>query len=143
MNEEEWDVDCWKISVQRVKNYFIDSLLFQDFLETDENLEPKEPDFDNEADTELEAEEECLWEINPIIISIDNLDFNTTANVEGEWFINEDLDLVYFSVFASDSVLSDTSTDVDSDQWLAVDALTLLYVPIKSSFMVREKTSDA
>ena len=48
-------------------------------------------------------------------MSIDKLDFNTTANVEGEWFINEDFDLVYFSAFASDSISSDTSTDVDSD----------------------------
>ena len=39
-------------------------------------------------------------------MSIDELDFNTTANIEGEWLINENLDLAYFSVFASDSVLS-------------------------------------
>jgi len=35
-------------------------------------------------------------------MSIDKLDINTTANVEGEWFINENLDLAYFSAFASD-----------------------------------------
>ena len=38
-----------------------------------------------------------------------------------------------FSVFASDSVLSDTSTDVDDDPWSAIDALTSLHVPIRSS----------
>ena len=58
-------------------------------------------------------------------------------------FINENLDLAYHSVLASDSVPSDTSTDVDSDQWSVVDALTSLHAPIKSSFMVCEKTSDA
>ena len=71
------------------------------------------------------------------------ISFNTTTNVEGEWFINENLDLVYFSAIASDSIPSDTSTDVDSDQWSAVDALISLCLPIKSSFMVRKKTSDA
>jgi len=76
-------------------------------------------------------------------MSVDKLDFNTTANVKGEWFINENLDLIYFFVFASDSPPSDTSTNVDSDQWSVVDALTSLHAPIKSSFMVHKKTSDA
>jgi len=33
---------------------------------------------------EPEPEEEYLWEINPLIMSVDTLDFNNTANVEGE-----------------------------------------------------------
>ena len=37
-------------------------------------------------------------------MSIDKLDIYSTANTEGEWFINEDLDLAYLSAFASDSV---------------------------------------
>ena len=64
-------------------------------------------------------------------MSIDKLDFDTTANVEGGWFINEDLDLAYFSVFASDSVPSDTSTDVNNDPWSAMNVLTSLYAPTK------------
>ena len=59
------------------------------------------------------AEEECLWEINLLVTGIYKLDFNITTNIEGEWFIIEDLDLVYFSAFASDSIPSDTSIDVD------------------------------
>ena len=51
----------------------------------------------------------------PFVTSIGKLNSDTIADVEGEWFINEDLDLGYFSVFASDSVLSGTSTEVDSD----------------------------
>ena len=47
-----------------------------------------------------------------LVMSIDKLDFDTTAHIESEWFINEVLDLTYFSAFASDSVPSDTSTDV-------------------------------
>ena len=48
-------------------------------------------------------------------MSIDKLNFNTSTNVEGEWFINGNLDFVYFLTFTSDSVPLDTSTDVDSD----------------------------
>ena len=44
---------------KRVENYFIGSLLYQDSLEADENLHPKEPDFSNEVDMESE-EGECL-----------------------------------------------------------------------------------
>jgi len=36
------------------------------------------------------------------------------------------LDLAYFSAFASDSVPLDTNTDVDSDPWSAMNALTSL-----------------
>ena len=66
------------------------------------------------------------WKINPLVTSIDKLDFDTTANVESEWFINEDLDLAYFFAFASDSVPLDTSTDVDNDPWSIMNALTSL-----------------
>ena len=37
------------------------------------------------------------------------------ANVEGEWFINENLDLAYLYVLASYSVPSNTNTNMDSD----------------------------
>ena len=90
-----------------VKNYFIDSLLYQDSLKANENPYPEEHDSSNEADTEPE-EDKYLWEINPLVTSIDKFNFHTTANVEGEWFINENLNLAYFSTFASDSVLLDT-----------------------------------
>ena len=40
--------------------------------------------------------------INLFITSIDKLDLNNTANDVGEWFINEDFDLIYLSMLASD-----------------------------------------
>jgi len=49
--------------------------------------------------------------------------------------------LAYISAFAS--IPSDTSTDIDSDPWSAMDALTSLHIPIKSSFMIQEKIGDA
>jgi len=73
-----------------VENYFTDSLLYQDSLETDENSQPEELDSSNEA------EEECLWELNPFVTSVNKLDVNNIANDVGEWYINEDLDLAYF-----------------------------------------------
>ena len=65
-----------------VENYFTDSLLDQDSLEVDENPHSEEIDFGSKADTEPE-EDECLWEINPLVTSIGKLGSDTTGNVEG------------------------------------------------------------
>ena len=54
-------------------------------------------------------------ELSPLVTSINKLDVNNTANDVGEWYINEELDLTYFSVVSSDSVPSDTITDVGDD----------------------------
>ena len=88
-----------------VENYFTDSLLYQDSLETNEDLQPEEPDSGNEADTEQEKEE-CMWELDPLVTNINKLDVNNTVNDVGGRYINEELNLAYFSVFASDSVPS-------------------------------------
>jgi len=61
------------------------------------------------------VEEEYLWELNPLVTSINKLNVNNTVDDVGEWYINKELNLAYFSVFASDSMPSDTSTDVDND----------------------------
>ena len=66
-----------------VENYFTDSLLYQDFLEADEDSQLEEPD-SGTADVEPEIEEECMWELNPFVMSIDKLDVNNTANDVGE-----------------------------------------------------------
>ena len=98
-------------------------------------------DSGNETDVEPEAEEECLWELNPL--SVNKLDVNSTANDVGKWYINEQLDLVYFSVFASDFVPSDTSTDIGDDPWSAIDTLTSLHVLVRSSLTVYQSIRDA
>ena len=56
-----------------------------------------------------------MWELDPLVTSINKLDVNITADDVDGWYINEELNLAYFSVFASDSVPSDTSTEVDND----------------------------
>jgi len=76
-------------------------------------------------------------------MSINKLDVNKIANDVGEWYINEELDLVYLSLFVSDSVLSDTSTDVGDDPWSAIDALTSFHVLVRSSLMVYQGVNEA
>ena len=76
-------------------------------------------------------------------MSNDKLNFNNTVNAEGEWFINEDLDLPYFSVLAFDSVLSDTSFNVNSGTVSTMHSLPSLHAPMRSSFMTYERASDA
>ena len=108
-----------------------------------ENPQPGESDSGNEADTEPEAEEECMWELNPLVMSINKLDVNNTADDVGEQYINEELNLAYFSVFASDSVPSDTSIKVDNDPQSAMDTLTSFHVPMKSSLKTYQDVGDA
>ena len=132
-----------KYLFKRVGNYFMDSFLYQDLLEAVEDPSLKDSDSGNKTCTKRKPIEECLQELNPLAISIDKLSFKDTANDVGEWYINENLDLVYLSALASDSVLLDTSTDVDSDLLSAIDTLISLHTPVRSSFMVYEKTSDA
>jgi len=49
-------------------------------LEAKENPQPEEPHSGNGADVEPEAEEECLWELNPLVTNVNKLDVNNTAN---------------------------------------------------------------
>ena len=81
--------------------------------------------------------------IKPLVTSINKLDVNNTADDIGEWYINEELNLAYFSVVASDSVPSDISTEVDNDPWSAIDDLTSLHVPMKSSLKTCQDVDDA
>ena len=46
-------------------------------------------------------------------------------------------------MFASDSVPSDTSTDVGDDPWSEIDALISLHVLVRSSLMAHQGISDA
>ena len=108
------NVDSWKASVQGGRELLHRLPPVPRFFGDRQESQPEELDSGNEADVEPEAEEECLWELNPLT-SINKLDVNNTANDIGEWYINEKLDLAYFSVFASAFVPSDTSTGVGGD----------------------------
>ena len=45
-----------------------------------------------------------MWELDPLVTGTDKLDVGNTTDDVGGWYINEELHLAYFSVFASDSV---------------------------------------
>jgi len=70
------NVDRQKASIQGVENYFTESLLYQDSLKTDKNPQPEKLDSGNKADVEAEVEEECLWELNTLVTSINKFDVN-------------------------------------------------------------------
>ena len=116
--DEKWksaNIDCRKTSVQGGRELLHKFSPLPGFFRSRRESPARGIDSDNEADVELGAEEECLWELNPLVTSINKLEVNNTANDVGKWYINEELDLTYFSVFASDFVPSDTSNDVDDD----------------------------
>jgi len=113
--------------------------MYQNSSKADENPQLEEPDSGNEADVEPEAKEECLWELNPLATSINKLNVNNTTNDVGEWHINEELSLAYFSVFVSIFVPSDTSSDVDDDPWSAINALTSLHAPVRLSHSISKR----
>ena len=66
-----------------VENYFTDSLLYQDSLETDENPQPEELDSGNEADVKPDRRR-MFWKLNSLVMSINKLDVNNTTNDVGE-----------------------------------------------------------
>jgi len=72
-----------KYSFKGMENYFTNSLFYQDPLEAAKDPSSEDSDSGNETDTELEVEKECFSKIKPLVMSIDKLDFNNTANVEG------------------------------------------------------------
>jgi len=111
-----------KYPFKGVDNYFTDSLLYQDPLEAAKDPSPEDSNSSNKADTEPEPEEECLWELNPLVMGIDKLDCNNTAKDVGECYINKNLDLAYLSALTSNSVSSDTSTDEDIEPLSTIDA---------------------
>jgi len=93
-NEIHWwrwkseNIDCRKASAQGSRELFYWFPPLSDSLEVDEDPHLEEPDSGNKADLKPEKDE-CLWKINLLVTSIDKLNFDTTVNVEGEWFINE------------------------------------------------------
>jgi len=87
-NEKVWTLIADRQTFKGVENYFTDSLLYQDSLKTNENPQPEEPDYGNEVDTEPEAEEECLWELNPLVTSTNKLDVKNTRDDECLWELN-------------------------------------------------------
>jgi hypothetical protein len=121
-----------------VENYFTDSIHYQDSLEASP---VRETDSGNEADIESEPEEECLWELNPDVINVNKLHF-TLADDDGEWVINENVHSDYLSAVSSELVPSETSMDKNDDPMHEMHMGSSFHLPMKSSYMTRDKTSE-
>lgn len=57
------------------------------------NLFSSESDSDSEADSEPEPEDNDERDIDPIVISLEGMNVTDTANFNGEWIINENINL--------------------------------------------------
>ena len=87
------NVDCRKASVQEGRELLHRLPPIPRFSRDRRESPARETDFGDEANIKPEVEEECLWEQNPLVSSINKLDVNNTANDVSEWYINEELNL--------------------------------------------------
>lgn len=70
-----------------VKNYFTNSVLYQDSLEIAPDIE--QPDSRDEADEEPESDDDCLWELNVSMIDHDDTNMLDTTFEGGEWYLDD------------------------------------------------------
>jgi len=78
-----------------VKNYFTDTLLYQEVGETSKESLPNNDDSDNEADSKSEADMPAILVGEPVIACFNKLQCNTPSEVEGEWVINDNISFDY------------------------------------------------
>jgi len=82
------NVDRQKASIQGGRELLHRLPPVLEFSEDRRESQPEEPDSRNEADIEPEAEEQCLWELNALVTSINKLDINNISmkvHLEGGW----------------------------------------------------------
>ena len=84
-----------------VKNYFTDSLLYQENNETMKKSLPDDIDTGNEAGSELEEDASATFSMEPIVTYLDDPDCNNPAENEGEQVLNENVTFDY-SLFLDD-----------------------------------------
>ena len=83
---------------KRVKNYFIDSLLYQETSKVTKDLLPDDINSDNEADFESEEDTPATFAMESLVAYLDNPYCNTTEN-DDECVLNEDVDFDYSLCF--------------------------------------------
>jgi len=96
-------------------------------LEASEEPPLRDTNSGNEANIELEPEDDCLWELNPLVNSYGKLDCYNTADDEGEWFINEDVNSAYFPVASLECVSLDEYTDTGDDPVKRINTLPSMH----------------
>ena len=78
-----------------MKNYFTDTLLYQETGETSKEPLPDNDDSGNEADSESETDMPATLVDEPVITCFNNLQCNPPSEDEGEWVINDNISFGY------------------------------------------------
>jgi len=78
-----------------VKNYFMDSLLYQEDIKPLKQSLPDDVDGGNEADSESEEDASATISVEPIVAYLDDFDCNNSVENESEWVLNENIAFDY------------------------------------------------
>ena len=78
-----------------MENYFTDALLHQETGETSKDLLPDNDDSGNEVDSEFEVDMPTILIGEPIIACLNDPQYNTPSEDEGEWVINDNISFDY------------------------------------------------
>lgn len=118
-----------------MENYSTDAILYENVLEA--SNEPTEENYDssNEVDSKpmpLE-DKDFEYEINPLARSLGKFSVTDVVDEAGDWVINEDIDIAYMPVVASNSLPSYTNTEVD--RLFELETLITFHLPIQSSLI--------
>ena len=74
---------------KEVDNYFTDSLLYQEDIESLKQSLPDNVDSGNETDSESEEDALVTISLEPIVAYLDDFYYNNPAENEGKWVLNE------------------------------------------------------
>jgi len=90
-----------------VENYFTDFLLYKENRKVAKELLPDDIDSGNEADSESGDDLVVSFDEEPLVAYFDNSDCNNSAENDGEWFLNKNINFDY------SSCLDDVNSPVD------------------------------
>lgn len=91
-----------------VENYYINFLLYQEQLKNSPELELL--DSRNVANAELVSDNDCPWELDLLVLDLLNLPSHEHATNNTVWYLNEEVELVYWSPFSAKLTPSETKT---------------------------------
>ena len=104
-----------------LKNYFTDSLLYQENNKSVKQSLPNDVDSGNEVNSESEEDAPATFSIEPIVAFLNDPDCNYPTENEGEWILNKNI-VFYYSL-----CLGDVFKSVD---------ISLLHMPLPVSEMI-------
>jgi len=114
-----------------VKNYFTDSLLYQENIEQLKQSLLDDLDSGKEADSESEEDMPATISVEPIIAYLDGFDCNNLAENEGEWVLNKNIAFDYFLC------LEDVSVNVRASHMsLPISKMACMHIQDKGSVFI-------